>query len=145
MQQTSEAKKDYFDYLENVLGIKTILDHSPAPLFAKTELLICVENYQTYGRAEIDLLQKMVAALKVDAARTIIADLKQQSQIAKRVTIVFKDQPGGFQPGVFQPEGELTVQTYSPRVLVQKPQLKKIAWTELQKVLQFFASTSTEV
>ena len=140
MQLTSEAKKDYFDYLENVLGIKTILDHSPAPLFAKTELLICVENYQTYGPAEIDLLQRMAAALKVDAARMLIADLKQQSQIEKRVTIVFKDQPGGFQP-----EGELTVQTYSPRVLVQRPELKKIAWTELQKVLQFFASSSTEV
>ncbi len=141
MNQVAEATKNYFDYLENVLGIKSIIDQSlAAPAILKTELLIGVENYQTYNTDEIDLLQKMLAAVKVEASRMLIVDLAQMASIQKTACIFFKDELTAYPL-----DAELCVQTFSPRILLKNPELKKVAWTELQKVLQFFTNRPTEV
>ncbi len=135
------AKKDYLEYLENVLGVKSILsDTLSVPLVTKTDLLICVQDYKTYTAPELDLLQKMISALKVDASRFLVVDLAMGPSIEKTACVFFKDELSAYPF-----DSELTVQTYSPRVLLLNPELKKAAWTELQKVLQFFASRPTEV
>lgn len=137
MSQHSDAKIDYFEYLENVLGIKSILlsqmIEEGASIIA-TELLFCVQNFQTYTEAETDLLSKMIAAVKVDPSRLKICDLQNANQFDTNCLVVFQDEAQA--PPI---KASLTIQTFSPRLLIKKPELKKQAWTELQKVLQHFS------
>lgn len=131
-----DSKTDYFEYLENVLGIKSILQDSipaqekPIPI----DLLFCVHNYKTYSAEEIDLLQKMIAAVKVEPSRLKVCDLMEANKFETKALVIFEDEV--VQTLIL---AQVSVQTFSPRVLLKKPELKKQAWTELQKILQFFA------
>jgi hypothetical protein len=139
----SEMNNNYFDYLENVLGIKSLVYASMGSqddILKTTEMLICVENYMSYQEEEIELLQKMITALKVDPAHIMICDLSDKDDYEMKVCVIFQDEP------VYSTsERFLLVQTYSPRILLKKPELKKVAWNELQKVIQYFALNKTEV
>lgn len=132
----SQEKDDYFDYVENVLGVKSIL----LTAIPKTEnqiqveLLFCVQNYKSYSTEEFDLLQKMIAAVKVDPSRLMVCDLAEATKFEVKALVVFQDETQ-----VDPVKAQLTVKTYSPRLLLKKSELKKQAWTELQKILQFFA------
>lgn len=137
MSENRDARHDYFEYLENVLGIKTILqsqtpDSKQTP--KNTELLFAVQDYSNYSAEESDLLSKMIAAVKVDPSRLKVCDLQDARNFQTECLVVFQDQ-NQTAPIL----ASLTVQTFSPRVLLKKPELKKVAWTELQKVLQHFA------
>ena len=136
MNHKTDPKHDYFDYLENVLGIKSIIQDSIAGLqqSRKTDLLFCVENYGSYDAIEMDLLQKMIAAVKIDPARLKICDVKEKNQFEMKACVLFLDQMN-----TVESEKYLVVQTHSPRVLLKKPELKKIAWNELQKIVKFFS------
>lgn len=138
MTQSRDARHDYFDYLENVLGIKTILQSRQAGSENKeneaTELLFAVQDYLTYTAEESDLLSKMIAAVKVDPSRLKVCDSNQLNNYKFQCLVLFQDQIQNFTN-----QAVLTVQTFSPRVLLKKPELKKVAWTELQKVLQHFS------
>jgi len=137
MSQHSDAKVDYFEYLENVLGIKTILQsqviETGAPIVT-IELLFCVQNLHSYTEAETDLLYKMIAAVKVDGSRLKVCDLQEATKFETNCLVIFQDET------LNSPvKAGLTIQTFSPRLLMKKPDLKKQAWTELQKVLQHFS------
>ncbi len=138
MSDTRDARHDYFEYLENVLGIKTILQsrdvETKQPAITTTELLFAVQDYAGYSAEESDLLSKMIAAVKVDPSRLKVCDLQEAKIFQAQCLVVFQDQT---QSAPIQ--AALTVHTFSPRVLLKKPDLKKVAWTELQKVLQHFA------
>ena len=131
-------REEYIDYVVKVLGVKTLFvepgtfSDEAAP---HTPLLILVEEYSSYSPEEIDLLEKMVAALKLDTSFIKIADLKNSSVMASDFKIYFTDKElnvGGVETN--------QVSTYSPRVLLKKAILKKQAWNDLQKVIQFFAA-----
>lgn len=128
------SHKDYFDYLENVLGINTILlDPQPTETAAKVPLLIVVQNLTTYTDEEKELLGKMVGALKIDIEKIKVVDLLQATRFHAEFTIYFVEDvsagPGG---------QSNSITTYSPRYLVARPEFKKQAWAEMQKVVQHF-------
>ncbi len=121
-------KKDYFDYVENVLGVKSILLNPKQ----NTPLLIAVENLATYNAEEHDLLGKMVGALKIDAAKIAIVNLAEAQSFQPEFVICFQDQP------IEKTPLKNTITTFSPRILLKKPELKKNAWNDLQKFLTYF-------
>lgn len=128
------SHKDYFDYLENVLGINTILlDPQPDEVTEKVPLLIAVQNLTTYSDPEKDLLGKMVGALKIDIEKIKVVDLLQATRFHAEFTIHFVDDVAA---GPAPQENAIT--THSPRHLTHHPELKKQAWTEMQKVVQHF-------
>ena len=121
-------KKDYFDYVENVLGVKSIL-LSPKQ---NIPLLIAVENYTDYSPDENELLQKMIAALKVDSKNISLVDLTEEGGFQPEFTLFLMIQPHDKQAA------ENSVTTFSPRALLKKTELKKSAWSDLQKVITYF-------
>lgn len=137
MSQHSDAKLDYFEYLENVLGIKSILqshEDLKGPAVITTDLLFCIQDYKNYSAEESDLLSKMIAAVKVDPSRLKVCDFDDAVKFETQCLVIFQNEVQN--PPV---KASLTVQTFSPRVLLKKPDLKKQAWTELQKILQHFS------
>lgn len=136
MSKISESKKNYFEFLENVLGIKSVIQESALnkAQFPNTEILFCVESYYTYTSEETELLHKMVGALKLDFSRVMICDLTEKELRVKKISVIFRDQPSKARPGATN-----VVETYSPRALLKKPEFKKNAWDELQKVIQLLA------
>lgn len=136
MNPKTNPKHDYFEYLENVLGIKSIIQESKLGSLQnkKTDLLFCVENYATYSADEIDLLQKMIAAVKIAPTRLIVCDLKEKNQFETKACVLFLDEIDAIKP-----EKYFVVQAQSPRWLLKNPELKKVAWNELQKIVKFFS------
>ncbi len=124
-----KEKETYFDYVENVLGVSSLL-LSADPKKA-VELLILVEGYSAYSAPEKDLLGKMISALKIDLGLIQVTDLENAARFQPRFTVEFVDSP-------FKESLSTSVKTHSPRVLLKTPDLKKSAWDDLQKVIQFF-------
>ena len=96
MSNTHDARHDYFEYLENVLGIKTILQSrdvaTQQAAITVTELLFAVQDYASYSAEESDLLSKMIAAVKVDPSRLKVCDLEEAKSFQAQCLVVFQDQ-----------------------------------------------------
>lgn len=131
-------KKDYFDYVANVLGVKSILlNQDPSTVLPVVPLLICVQDLASYTEAEEELLTKMIAALKIDLSLIKVVDLNQSNLFQFEFAIQFFDDMK-----LNQSSSSHITATYSPRYLLKNPQDKKIAWDEMQKVILYFASRS---
>ncbi|MEK6627400.1 MAG: hypothetical protein AABY53_02145 [Bdellovibrionota bacterium] len=134
MPHSKLDKKDYFDYVVNVLGVKSILlNQESTNVLQVVPLLICVDHYSDYNNDEKDLLARMIAALKIDLQLIKVIDSKQSSLFQPEFTIFFQDDPAQNSQSTAN-----TVITYSPRILLKNTQYKKNAWDELQKVMLFF-------
>lgn len=126
-------KKDYFDYVQNVLGVKSILlNQEPVETIKQSPLVIYVENYINYSPAEMELLSKMIAALKIDLNWIRVVDLDNQ-EIQSEFTIYFIEELNQNDP-----IEKNKVRTYSPRILLKNSKFKKKAWDDLQAVIKFF-------
>jgi len=126
--------KDYLEYIENVLGVRSVLispDAMSTEILA-IPLLIAVQDYNSYQVEEKELLGKMIAALKIDPKYIQICDLNHIHEYRPEFQITFAEQVGASQTRL--------VQTLAPRVLLKKPELKKQAWDDLQPVIHFFRS-----
>ena len=121
-------KKDYFDFVETVLGVKSIMLNPKQ----NTPLLIAVENLSSYTAEEQELLGKMVGALKIDIGKISIVDLSKAQNYQPEFVICFQNQPNE------KTSMKNTLTTFSPRALLKKPELKKNAWNDLQKFLTYF-------
>ena len=121
-------KKDYFDFVETVLGVKSIMLNPKQ----NTPLLIAVENLSSYTAEEQELLGKMVGALKIDIGKISIVDLSKAQNYQPEFVICFQNQPNE------KTAVKNTLTTFSPRALLKKPELKKNAWNDLQKFLTYF-------
>ena len=121
---------DLVSYFKNVLGVSAVLSTSKDANLAATsaqhramrKLTFVIENLAGYSALETDLLNKMIAAMKLDADSFQIVDLVDIAAIssdAGQDYIYLVDQPG-------------SGQTYSPRQLIKNPKLKKQAWDFLQ-------------
>lgn len=126
-------KNDYFDYVSQVLGVKSILNDLQATVAKQTPLLIAVEGYSSYDNNEKDLLIKMISALKIDQKNIQVSDLSEASQYQAQFYVYFIDE----QSQNNSTEDNL-VQTYSPKYLLKNPDYKKNAWNDLQKVIAYF-------
>ena len=126
-------KKDYFEYVENVLGVKSVILSSSTAVDETHLLLICVESYADYASDEKDLLAKMIAALKIDLEKIKVVSLSENQKFKSEYLIYFVDKA----EKKFEDTNSIT--TFSPRALLKKPELKKTAWAELQKVISYFS------
>lgn len=127
-------KKDYFDYVENVLGIKSILLNQVSQEEAQSiPLLVCVENLVNYTLEEKDLLAKMIGALKIDLQLIKVVALNETEKYKPDYSIYFLDD-------INQNISDKInmVKTYSPRFLLKNSDYKKNAWNDLQKVILHF-------
>lgn len=134
------GQKEYLDYVENVLGVKAVLVPEAAPAAVSSAqpevpLLIAVEALTAYNAAEKELLQKMLAALKLEQVETKVVDRAEADGLAAGFRVDFLDQPEALRAEAS--ENELT--TWSPRRLLRQADFKKQAWSDLQKVIRFFS------
>jgi hypothetical protein len=128
-------KQNYFDYVENVLGVKSLLaDLTKESTFHHTPILITIENYEQYSEAETDLLSKMISALKIDINKIKIVDNRNSKNFTADFYVHFVD----VKPNFAKTEDKLVI-THSPKFLLQNSEFKKIAWNDLQKVITYFS------
>lgn len=131
-------KKDYFDYVESVLGVGSVLIDAAVKSDSITEknsiaVIFCVEHLSTYSDTEKELLKKMITAVGLVPESFRIVDISEESTIEGEFRVYFCDNPDGFSAGTFP-----SVVTFSPKVLLRVPQFKRHAWDELQKVMAHF-------
>ena len=125
--------KLYLNYVQDVLGIKQIFMNSSvlAPMKIRTvTVLIFIENLKTYSLEENTLLEKMISALRLEAQQFLILE-EHPAQYFSGYQLYFLDDVTSsveIKPQEFK--------TWSPRLLLQKPELKKEAWAVMQSLLQ---------
>lgn len=152
-KNTDNEIENYFSYVVNILGVKSVYIERPESLSASdlnkansaqknyTELLILVEALASYNLVEKELLDKMVVALKIDLNKIKVIDAADKNLWQSQFVLSLLDQ--GQQTSVpstkVLDENSNEVLTFSPRVLVKNPKLKKQAWDEFQKVILFFS------
>ncbi len=123
----SSELNQYLTFLNDTLGVKSIL-LTPAENASTTKndtikYFIYVENLSNYTTEETALLEKMMGALKLNPVELGLFELAED-QASNRtqvgLQVILRDQPKEKQ------------ETYSPRILLVKPQLKRKAWDELK-------------
>ncbi|MFZ3231672.1 MAG: hypothetical protein WA160_15795 [Pseudobdellovibrio sp.] len=128
--------EEYFDFAENILGIKQI--HVRQTLSESTQmnsvrLLITVLDLESYSEIEIELLYKMISALQLDEAIYAVVNPSQKQNYPHQYELAFVD---SVSPKVIGGTTDSIMETHSPRVLVRLPALKKQAWQDMQSLLQ---------
>lgn len=136
-QTMAEDLSVYFDYIENVLGVKQIyLDAADQPVI-EADLLVLVQNLNSMSEAERDLTDKMIASMKIDLNLIKVldeSDSKNKNINARFILTLLNTQQ---LPPVSAGDRQVT---YSAGVLIKQTQLKKEAWAHLQKVIAFYKS-----
>jgi hypothetical protein len=108
------------NYFESVLGVKKFLV-VPNASVNSAKPLIFIQDFKTYSASEIELTERILAAMNLDfSAVEIVSEIPNQDLMPDAFSIVFKDVP--------KDDREI----YSPRTLQVKPELKKIAWDKLK-------------
>jgi hypothetical protein len=123
----SSELNQYLTFLNETLGVKSIVlipaENASTPKNDTIKYFIYVENLSNYSAEESSLLEKMIGALKLDPIEFGVFELNKNeapntSQLG--LQIILCDLPNE--------KGE----TYSPRVLLRKPELKRKAWDDLK-------------
>ena len=120
-------REDYFNYIGEVLGIKSILLEDGASATRPIPLLVVVDQLNSYSAEEWELLEKMISALKISKEKIKIIDASTQSVPRSDRLLILADDP--------KPSEGSNVSTYSPRILRLRPEFKKKAWTEMQMLV----------
>ena len=129
-------------YLSDTLGLRSYLqdltNSSELALDSqstkKLNLIdIFIQDLNGYNSDEHELLQKMLAAMKIDLNKIKAHDLKDFNPNTVQSVLFFQ-----MVDVITQPEN----QTYSPRMLLKNLKLKNEAWTFLQKVMKQYQSLS---
>lgn len=118
MQDFTQEKNNLINYFENVLGIKKIFLSEKNSVTIDSKPLIFVQDFSNYSVAEIDLTKKILAAVGLQLEEVSIVENEMANCI-----LGFSDHPSN------------EVQIYSPRLLLRKPELKKIAWDKLKNLV----------
>lgn len=128
-QSLNENRSQYLsEYLQKTLGVSQILNQNSEQSLStepSVDLGFFIEEYSSYSVAEIDLLNKMIQAMKLHENQYQILDLseKNNSQINFKFKIEFKNIPTNDSG------------TYSPRSLLVHPENKKNTWEFLKKIM----------
>ncbi len=118
---------DYLNYAKDVLGIKHLFFIGEQVTLKK--VVVSVTDLKDFSGPERELLDKMISALNLDSQTTVVIDsndlvhYKPQFLLKLSVTVSV-DQPVN------------TIETFSPRLLMDNPGLKKQAWSQMQSFLQ---------
>lgn len=129
--------KNFLIYAKDVLGIKHLVtSKADADVTAQintdliVQLIISVFELSSYTADEHALLEKMITALQLGDISYRIQDAKVMAAEAPYYLILV-DQISNLDAKLSN-----TVITFSPRKLLQEPHLKKVAWSEMQILLQ---------
>jgi hypothetical protein len=136
----------YLAYMEKVLGVSTVL----MPLVLGTQgdlkLKILVRSAIANGEAKEEraLIEKMLQAMKLEAGQVIWMTDAEDSH-SELPVLAFGDSDGlkEMTPEGLRPLGEWFVarnskvfKTHDPRLLLQKPEMKKETWEHLKTVMR---------
>ncbi len=123
----SSELNQYLTFLNETLGVKSIVltpaENASRPKNDTIKYFIYVQNLSDYSTEESSLLEKMIGALKLDPIEFGVFEFNENeapnnSQLGSQ--IILRDEP--------KQKGE----TFSPRVLLKKPELKRKAWDDLK-------------
>lgn len=138
--------RDYVDYLKKVMGVNQILaedisedihfnqsfDNSIQEVI-KTPIVVWVENLKNFNENEKLLLANMLKAMKIPEGSMAVYDLQgKENYTISSDSIQFEM--------VKKPQTEN--QTFSPEMLNEKSELKKDAWSFLQKIMRKFSEAT---
>lgn len=124
-------KEVYLDFVKNVLGVKSIITSAEERVMPAVFL---VENLSTYTEVEKELLNKMIAAINLEKNNYQVQEFNKNVPPGNcEICILLLDEV----------TSDLKIHsnqvaTFSARKLIQNPDLKRKAWDDLKKVLQFF-------
>ena len=124
------ALKNYFKYIQDVLGITQVFNKKSLLMTPSHQLVIAILDLNNYSFAEKSLLDKMIVALNYDQQRIRVQDITADPGTFN-FKLILTDEIGSHEN--FQ---ENIVITYSPRRLLQEPALKKAAWAAMQMLMQ---------
>lgn len=122
--------QEYVKYLKNVLGVSQILKSDEA-LNSALKITVWVENFNQFTTEDHTLLNNMLAAMKIPAQDMKVEDLSLKGQSQSPIEFDLVLNPGASEN-----------QTYSPQVMHANKNLKSVAWTFLQQVMQKYKSLS---
>lgn len=130
--------QSYIDYVQNVLGVKSILHSAPQAAeqvqTAEAAASLIYFVLETEMKAEErELFDKIVAAIKLTAQdfRVVLASALAQGEWA----VVMSSNPLEAQKLLIDLSPAKTLFTYSPKALLAKPELKREVWENLKKFM----------
>lgn len=157
-----ESVTNYFSYVKNVLGVKTIQSARIRQSLLETQetdipttscdllfLSLKQASDQTVFAPETsELLDKMIQAMRLGARQHLILECdltgtsESQQQILQKYlqkvttpfVVVFSSKP--VKPGLQNIGTTKLLETYGPSYLLQNANAKKLVWTDLQKVMK---------
>jgi len=136
-----QDNNDYGKYINDVLGVHQILIEPHELLrFKPIKIYIWVENLKMFSSEDLELLNKMIAAMKIDLSCISISDLSQKNDFVSsssynQVEQIHFDMVQNPSPSFFQ--------TYSPQVIHINKDLKMKAWTFLQHIMALYNKNSS--
>lgn len=131
MNDSNFSKNSMIKYLQEVLGVKQVLRELETQQSETKEIYIWIENFQNFSNQDFDLLEKMIAATKIERSVFKILNLSAEKDFKESAFI--NSRQIHFQ--MLSEPVDLLSQTYSPQVLHQSKELKSKAWTFLQQVM----------
>lgn len=129
----SELHNYFKNFLSDTLGVQSILsdnaNKSSTGQVINEKYVIAVESLKSYNSAESELLNKMIAALKIQDSDLCLLDETELHNVTlgqDSIFIQLKDRPS-----VTNKNNE----TYSARTLLLQPEFKRKAWDDLKYFL----------
>jgi len=137
--------ENYLWYLENVLGLKTLVwpeTQSPVAVLEepkpKAAQVLFIQD-RAWSPAAAELFHKMREAMKLTSEQVTVVFADQVSASELQVAVMAADRVVVFSKNVFQAlnkEPENKFVTHSPEEMLQRPDLKKQAWEDLKQVMK---------
>ena len=126
MSEYSNELNQYFHFISETLGVKQLYVGAAAKGDQNGEAVVSkkwiyVENYSSYNQSEQDLLKKMIMALGLKPDDYELTDQSNLTELTFLISFVEKPQT--------------KTQTYSPRVLMLKPELKKATREDMKRIV----------
>lgn len=126
--------QNYINYLADVLGVKQVfitpsVSDGASLVNQNVVLVVLVENFETYSAPELELLNKMLAALQFDQSKIQTVSYSESASKASFQLYLLDD--------IQTQKAHLSHEfvTFSPRVLLKNAALKKQVWGILQRLI----------
>ncbi len=129
--------KNYFNFLTDTLGVKALYNFEFSEMkesvavatsqntsVRSVKYLFLVENLSLLSETEKQLLMKMISALQLSHSDYIVNDVSSTEAVKFEHQIIFKLNP------------QLIYETYSPQILIDRPELKRKTWEDMKRILQ---------
>jgi len=134
-----QTRNEYIRYLNQVLGIRSIL--LPQDQVQKSSSWLFINELAPFSKEESDLFLKITAAMKLAPNDFELLNLDEKSISEFIETIQSAQMIICFQQRLFEylriqfPHAQIFLIPH-PKEMIQNPELKKAAWHELQNAMK---------